>query len=232
MSTLEAGVPLADVAEILYAANVLGSRAWRPRIDSEDDVIPQNEETLRRDLIDLFSLIHSRQLAYLLVGGVAMLTYVEGRNTKDVDLVLSIDSLKQLPEVTISDRNRDFARGKFRDLRVDVLFTTNPLFKLVQEQYATTHRFLETDVRCATVEGLILLKLYALPALYLQGDGQQIGLYEGDIFLLLERHRPNLAPLFDVLKPYVGEDQIAELKNIATDIQRRIERVDRAKKGT
>jgi hypothetical protein len=158
-----------------------------------------------------------------------MLTYVEGRNTKDVDLVLSIESLHQLPEVLLSDQNQEFARGVFGNLRVDVLLTTNPLFGLVQEKYATVHRFLEIDVQCATVEGLILLKLYALPFLYREGDGQRIGLYESDIFLLCERYRPNVEPLFLVLTSFFDEGQMVELKDIVAGIQQRIARVDRAK---
>lgn len=188
------------------------------------------EETLRKDLIGLFGVLRERKVPYVLAGGMAMLTYVEGRNTKDVDLVLSIESLKRLPEIVLTDQIADFSRGKFGTLRVGVLLTTNPLFKLVEERHATHHRFLETDVRCATVEGLILLKLYALPALYRQGD-QLIGLYENDIFMLCQQHRPAVAPLLDTLKPYVEEGQLQELRNIVSDIQRRIERVDRARQG-
>ncbi len=76
-------------------------------------------------LLALTDILHARQIRYLLVGGVAMLTYVDGRNTKDVDLVLSLDSLNRLPEILVSDRNRDFARGMFRNLRVDILLSGN-----------------------------------------------------------------------------------------------------------
>ncbi len=188
------------------------------------------EEKLRADLMRLFGMLQGRNVLYVLVGGVAMLTYVDGRNTKYVDLVLSVSSLERLPEITIVDRKDDFARGVFGNLRVDVLFTTNPLFKLVQESYVSVHRFLETDVRTASVEGLILLKLYALPALYRQGDGQRIGLYENDVFMLCEQHRPDMNQLFEVLQAHVDEDAMRELRGIAAEIQQRVERVDRARR--
>lgn len=40
-------------------------------------------------------------------------------------------------------------------------------------------------IRCATPAGLMLLKLYALPSLYRQGQLQRANLYEGDIGQLL-----------------------------------------------
>jgi hypothetical protein len=229
MPVLSAGAPLGEVAEILHAATVLGPAAWGTFPFPEAHLEPGIEDRLRKDLLELFGLLHSRHISYLLVGGVAMLTYVEGRNTKDVDLVLSLQSLQQLPEVSLSDQNREFARGLFGNFRVDVLLTTNPLFGLVQETYATIHQFLEIDVRCATVEGLILLKLYALPSLYKVGDGQRIGLYENDVFMLCERYRPNIEPLFATLATYLDDGQMRELQNIMDDIQRRIARIDRAK---
>lgn len=159
-----------------------------------------------------------------------MLRYVEGRNTEDVDLVLSAASLQALPEISVTDREGDFARGRFGSLRVDVLLSSNPVFKLVHERYVTTHDFHEIEVRCATVEGLLLLKLYALPALYRQGDSQRITLYEADITMLMARYRPDLKPLFASLQPHVDPGAWVELQNIIADIEKRIARIDQARK--
>src|SRR5437016_6566095 len=119
MPTLTAGKPLADVAGIIHAATVLGPSAWGRGTLPEAHMAGDIEDRLRKDLTELFRLIHERGVPYLLVGGIAMLTYVEGRNTKDVDLLISVDSLQQLPEITLTDRNPHFARGMFGDLRVD-----------------------------------------------------------------------------------------------------------------
>src|ERR1700681_4266171 len=47
----------------------------------------------------LFALLEQRQIEYLLVGGIALLQYVEGRNTEDIDLIMSLSSLERLPEL-------------------------------------------------------------------------------------------------------------------------------------
>ena len=75
----------------------------------------------------------------------------------------------------------------------------------------------------------MLLKLYALPSLYREGDGQRIGLYENDIFMLFEKYRPDVAALFNELTTHVSDDEMQELQNIWSDIQRRVDRLDRAR---
>lgn len=229
MPTLMEGSTLGQVAEILHAATLLGPAAWGREPMPEAHMAADIEDKLKSQLIQLFALLHDRNVPYVLVGGIAMLTYVEGRNTKDVDLVMSVESLAAIPEIVIHDQNRDFARGKFGDLLVDFLFTVNPLFKMVEDQFATMHRFLERDIRCATIEGLILLKLFALPSLYRQGRGPRIGLYENDIFMLCDIGRPKFEPLFKILKRFVDAPALGELRNIVGDIQKRIERADRMK---
>ena len=229
MPTLMEGSTLGQVAEILHAATLLGPAAWGREPMPEAHMAADIEDKLKSQLIQLFALLHDRNVPYVLVGGIAMLTYVEGRNTKDVDLVMSVESLAAIPEIVIHDQNRDFGRGKFGDLLVDFLFTVNPLFKMVEDQFATMHRFLERDIRCATIEGLILLKLFALPSLYRQGRWEKIFRYEADIAILWQPTRPNLEPLFVRIRPFVDEGQWTDLRNIVGDIQKRIERADRMK---
>jgi hypothetical protein len=187
------------------------------------------EPALSRDLLDLFSTLTSRSVPYLLVGGVAMLRYIEGRNTDDIDLLLSVDSLGRMPELTIRDHDPDFARSTFRSLRVDLLLTANPLFKHVLDHHATTHQFHEIAVPCATVEGLVLLKLYALPSLYHQGDLQRAALYEADITMLAQRYRTALNPLLEILRPRLERGQFQELAAIVQEIEARIARMERTK---
>lgn len=227
MSTLVANSPVHRIAEILHAAAVLGSDSWKPAPMTRNH--RPTELQLSQDVLQLFSVLRDRRLAYVLVGGIALLRYIEGRNTQDIDLVLSAKALPQLPELILSDQNRDFARGKFESLQVDVLFTENPLFQLVHDRHATTHRFQEVEVRIATVEGLLLMKLYALPSLYRQGDGQRIALYEADITMLCQRYRPPIDPLLEALAPFVETAAMQELRNIMADISMRIARMDRAR---
>jgi hypothetical protein len=72
------------------------------------------------EIVDrLFTTLADRNIKYLLVGGVALLSYIEGRNTQDIDLILSIEDLSQFPEITITDENKDFARGLYEGLQID-----------------------------------------------------------------------------------------------------------------
>ena len=52
---------------------------------------------------------------------------------------------------------------------------------------------------CATPEGLILLKLYALPSLYRQSELRRANLYEADLAALLLAAHPTMEPLFQEL---------------------------------
>lgn len=97
-----------------------------------------NADSLPEFVEKLFEVLHGRGVDYLLVGGVAMLGYVEGRNTEGLDLILAVSDLEKLPEITVEDRDANFARGKFERLRVDMLLTNNPLLEEVRKSHATT----------------------------------------------------------------------------------------------
>lgn len=183
-----------------------------------------NTDALLQSVARLFTVLHERQIEYLLVGGVAMLQYVEGRNTEDIDLIMALSALQQLPEIKITSQDDYFARGQFNELHIDILLARHPLFDKIRHQYATIQPFLERDIPCATVEGLLLLKLYALPSLYRQGNFTRVGLYENDIATLMHDYHPDLGPLFDELARHLSDSDVASLRDIVTEIQQRIDR--------
>jgi hypothetical protein len=168
---------------------------------------------------------------YLLVGGVAMLGYVEGRNTEVMDAIFADSDLERMPEITVENRDADFARGAFERLRVDMLLTANPLFEEVGKRYATSVRFAEREVPCATTTGLLLLKLYALPSLYRQGNFARVGLYENDVATLMQVYDPNLAPILEKLSRHLGADDLVAVREIVSEIRDRIERFQRGDRG-
>jgi len=186
-----------------------------------------NSDLLIETVARFFTLLRERQIEYVLVGGIALLQYVEGRNTEDIDLIMAVSALEQLPELHVETRDADFARGTFNDLKVDVLLTSNPLFDEVRKSYTTRQRFVEEDIPCATVEGLILLKLYALPSLYRQGNFGRVGLYENDVATLLHAHHPPVEPLLDELTLYLNDSDMAQVKQIVNEIQERISRFEK-----
>jgi hypothetical protein len=173
----------------------------------------------------LFDRLEAQQIDYLLVGGLALLSYIDGRNTQDIDFIMDRHDLDRLPELILSEENKDFARGRYEDLQVDLLLTQNPFFKQVQQTYSTEQVFGEQRVRSVTVEGLLILKLYALPSLYRQGDFTRASLYESDIRLLLLNYSVDLSVLIQELVPHLLPSDIQALQETLSDIQAQINRL-------
>ncbi|MBF8284863.1 MAG: hypothetical protein HW378_3778 [Anaerolineales bacterium] len=213
--------PKVHIGSVIRNAVVFNFKNWRGGT--------MNADTLLQTVARLFAVLHERQIDYLLVGGVALLQYVEGRNTEDIDLIMALPSLKKLPEIQIASQDVNFARGKFDELQIDILLTRNPLFEKVQRNYATTQRFAERDIPCATVEGLLLLKLYALPSQYREGNFARVGIYENDIATLIHDYRPQLEPLFAELAHHLSDSDLAAVREVVAEIQQRIERFDKGK---
>ena len=183
-----------------------------------------NSDSLIQSVQDLFSVLEQRKTDYVLVGGIALLHYVEGRNTQDLDLLMALSSLEKLPEFNISSQDLYFVRAEYGELQIDILLTKNPLFKKVHSKYSKEQRFLDRNIPIATVEGLLLLKLYALPSLYRQSNFSRVGIYENDIATLLHDYEPDINALLVELSKFVNESDLAEIKNIVADIQKRIKR--------
>jgi len=183
-----------------------------------------NSDSLIQSVQDFFAVLEQRKIDYVLVGGIAILHYVEGRNTQDLDLLMALSSLEKLPELKVSDQDLNFIRANYNELQIDVLLTQNPLFKKVHKEYSKVQRFLDRDIPLATVEGLLLLKLYALPSLYRQGNFARVGIYENDIATLLHYYEPDMSSLLSELSKYVNENDLVEIKSVASDIQNRIKR--------
>jgi hypothetical protein len=208
--------PKIHIGQVIRNAVVFNFRNWREGI--------VNTDTLLQNVAGLFVLLRERHIEYLLVGGVALLQYIEGRNTEDIDLIMALSSLKKLPEIEVISQERNFVRGKFGELQIDILLTRNRLFERVRGHYATMQHFVEQDIACASVEGLLLLKLYALPSLYRQGNFGRVGVYENDIATLVYSYRPNLETLFGELASYLSDTDLVTIREIMVEIEQRIER--------
>ncbi|GAB4455557.1 MAG: hypothetical protein OHK0041_20170 [Anaerolineales bacterium] len=190
--------------------------------------VMMNADSLLTQVEKLFDLLDSRKVDYVLAGGIALLTYVEGRNTQDIDLIMALSSLEKMPEIEIENRDMYFARGKFGALQIDVLLTKNPLFEKVAKKYSAGKQFLDRNIRCATVEGLLLLKLFALPSLYRQGSFERVGIYENDIAALIHAFNPDMKPLLAELGNHLNETDMTEARSILTEIEGRIRRFRKA----
>ncbi len=163
--------------------------------------------------LDLFDELDRRSADYLLVGGVALLAYVEGRNTQDVDLLISPEVAGAMPWAAVIV-DRDFGRASWKGVQVDLLLTTNPLFAHVSRAERCMIRFANRDVPSVTREGLLLLKLYALPSLYRQANLARAALYETDILMLHHGADVDDEKLLATLNAHVEAHDLAELRRI------------------
>ncbi len=175
---------------------------------------------IRDRVRSLFAALHAASIDYLLVGGVALLSYVEGRNTQDIDLIIEAETAKAF-DWNARIRDRNFGAANYQGLQVDLLLTSNPLFAHVWQHERTTITFDNLIIPCATREGLILLKLYALPSLYRQGNLTRAALYETDILLLLQNDSVSSDVLLATLAPYIAAHDLEELRNIVRELQAR-----------
>jgi hypothetical protein len=132
--------------------------------------------------------------------------------------------LQELPEIAITRSDLYFASGQFEGLQIDLLLTENLLFEKIRQHYGTTRHFQDRDIPTATVAGLLLLKLYALPSLYRQGDFARVGIYENDIATLLYDYPTPLGQLLEELAHHLPATDMAEVRTIVAEIEQRIAR--------
>jgi len=183
--------------------------------------------SLPKSIHRFFALLDKQRIEHLLVGGLALLQYVRIRNTDDIDMIISEASLKKLSQVEIIEQENHFVYGRFDELEVNFFLSSDPLFEKVLRECATNQRFEEKVIPCATVKGLLLLKLYALPSLYREGNFIRTSICENDIAVLIYYYKPQISELLDELSPYLTETELGELLRVSADIEARIKRFRR-----
>ena len=164
-----------QIGEVIRNAVALSYKNWQPGIGTGG---------LQTDVYDLVNLLNGNRADYLLVGNTAMQFYVDTRTGHAFHLLLAVSSVESIPDLHITARDDNFLRAHFRQLQLDILLTSNPLFAYVARHCASLVSAYDQPIRIASVEGLLLLKLYALPSLYRQGDFTRVGIYESDISAL------------------------------------------------
>lgn len=192
---------------------------------------PSSERRMPNDLdasvSRLLSQLEGIGTPYLLVGGLALLRYVAGRNTEDIDLVMALGDARRVPGLEIKRHDRDFAQASFEGLTVDLLLTSNALFERIRRRHVDTMDYLGHRIPVASATGLVALKLYALPSLYRQGEIAKVQLYEGDLAMLLQAQPIDIEGVFAELTTAVSATDLAELRSIHAEIAARLTRGDR-----
>jgi len=200
-----------DIARVLHDARLGDLRTLtEPRAPFDALAAPSRR---------LFQELADRKIDYLLVGGMAMLQYVGGRNTRDIDVIIALPDLESLPGLIVLSHDGDFARADYDGVQVAALLVTNSLFRLVKAEFASRHLYGDVEIPTSTEEGLVVLKLFALPSLYRQSETARIGVYENDIFGLLSTGSVELDHVFAVLEQNLLVADVTELRRITADIE-------------
>ncbi|MFT5467233.1 MAG: hypothetical protein ACI8UO_002337 [Verrucomicrobiales bacterium] len=209
---------LVDIGQTLLNAAVFNLKSNENSSIAAHAMIPNHVE-------EFLDLLKENEVDCVLVGGLAMLSHLEGRNTQDIDLIVGLKEIRELPGIEISENDEHFALAAFKTLRVDILRAEFRFFRTIKENHSEVRPFADREISCATPLGLILMKLFALPVLYRQFLTSKVTIYEGDIQNLLAQFPTPHAEIVKLLQPHVPTSELKELESILTEIEGRIERM-------
>lgn len=181
-------------------------------------------EALTREFLEA---LKNRDIPFVVVGGIALLQYVSGRNTEDIDVIMAAPDLGEIPEARVTERNEMFAKVDYRGLRVDLLFVEHPFFQKIAREFAAMRSYLAGELMTATIEGLILMKLFALPSLYRQMDLDRVAIYEADLMQLLFRTGESNEFFLEILRSFMSDSDLRELRAILAELRTKLARVRR-----
>jgi len=218
--TKDAGTDVAralDVGRVIELANAAKFANWSSAMNAE----------YIRSTNDFLLLMRQRDIPFVVVGGIALLQHVPGRNTEDLDIILAAPHLAQIPELEVTEQNEMFAKASFRGLRVDVLFYEHPFFQRIGTEFSAELPYSVGRLRTATIDGLILLKLFALPSLYRQFDLDRAAIYEADLTQLLARTTHDDPFFLDLLRPFLIASDVREIGMLLGEIRQKLSRLRR-----
>ena len=206
---------MVDIAEVLTNGIAFDPKNWRHGHVNDLADIPQA-------VAHLFDRIGEQHLRATLVRGVALLNYIAGRNTQDVDLIMALEDATRVDGLMVREHAGYFVWAEFEGLRVDLLLPDCAIHRVVQDRFTHSLRYGERSIPTATVEGMILLKLFALPSLYRQFQVSKAAIYEADLTALIADHHPEIPPLLDILTPHLLPSDIEELRKIVAEIHAKL----------
>lgn len=202
------------ICQTIYDANVFDIKNWTKGFRFNPDMLPET-------IIKFLSLLDELAVDYCIVGGIAYLAYVEDRNTKDLDILISVKELEKiLPFVEVTDQDSNFTNAEFEGLKIDFLKTSNALFNHVKEHETTEYEFVEGTYPIATISGLILMRFDALVDLYQKGRWQKIPRYEGDLQYLTRNYQVDWKYIWKVSENFFTKGQISEFKRMVAEWQK------------
>lgn len=202
------------ICQSLYDANAFNTQSWR-------DGFKNNLEMLPKAVFNFLSLMDTLEVDFCIVGGIAYLAYIQDRNTKDLDILISVNELKKItPHLVITSQDVNFVNAEFQDMRIDFLKTSNSLFAHVKKSETTVYEFAEGKFPIATIRGLILMRFDAIVDLYQKGNFNKAIRYENDLQFLTINYEIEWTRVWKISKQFFTAGQIAEFKKMVANWQK------------
>ncbi len=178
------------------------------------------------DFLKLIELLENKGIDYALVGGVAMMALApNARATDDCDFIGRQSDFESVSELSKVSSDKNFGRYRHNATIVDTLFVENPVFAYALKHYQADCVIADKKIRSLSPSGIALLKLYALPSLYLQSQHIRVATYEQDLeILFIVDPEIDQDALLKFLSKHLADSQITELKNTCEDIRRKLSR--------
>ncbi len=202
------------ICQSIYDANAFNIQNWRDGFPIDYDMLPEL-------IIKFLNLLKEKQVDFCIVGGIAYLAYIQDRNTKDLDILISVTELEKIIDyVEITNKDVNFTNAVFEGMSIDFLKTSNTLFDYVKEHESTEYNFTEGLYPIATVNGLILMRFATIVDLYQKGRFNKIGRYELDLATLTRHYPIDWEHIWKVSQNFFTDGQINEFRKMVTDWQK------------
>lgn len=202
------------ISQSIYDANAYNIQNWRDGFPIDYDMLPV--------LVTKFlNLLEEKQVDFAIVGGIAYLAYIQDRNTKDLDILISVKELDKIIEhVEVINKDVNFTNAVFEGMRIDFLKTSNSIFEYVKENETTKYDFEEGLYPVATVNGLILMRFDAIIDLYQKGRFDKIDRYEWDLSRLTRSFEIDWEHIWKISRKFFTTGQIAEFQKMIAEWQK------------
>lgn len=203
------------ICQSIYDANAFNIQNWKNGFKHDPDMLPETT-------INFLNLLEERAVDYCIVGGIAYLAYIQDRNTKDLDILISVAELEKIiDEVDVTNADVNFTNAEFGGLKIDFLKTSNALFDYVKKHETTFYEFAEGKYPVATINGLILMRFDAIIDLYRKGNFIKTVYYERDLNTLTLAY-PNLdwQKIWEIAAKFLTDGQVAEFQKMITEFQK------------
>ncbi|MGI8883120.1 MAG: hypothetical protein ACR2IA_02625 [Pyrinomonadaceae bacterium] len=176
---------------------------------------------LPETVIAFLDLLTELKVDYCIVGGIAYLAYIQDRNTKDLDILISVKELNKIVEfVEVTNKDVNFTNADFNGLKIDFLKTSNAIFKYVKQHETTTYEFAEGVYPIATIKGLILMRFDAIIDLHQKGNFTKVVYYERDLQVLTLNYEIDWEHIWKISEGFFTNGQIKEFKKMVADWQK------------